>query len=269
MEPSDQIDSLISYYDPQLKLLRVRRIPALKQWHFDDFRVAFWRLYWNRQPGAEVYFENRVHSLSSDRLVLVPPHTVLSQRLPHPPVEHWYAHFIADAPFDRVRNQVFSFPSDDGVMRSIWAETPLDVEDDFDNIRLSLRVRALVLDLLARIPPADIDKAPVISETLERGLAYIASHLDQPLHNREIARQMNLSVNAALREFHAGLDMAMQGYVRRMRNERACLLLHDRRLSMEAIADACGYCDRYHFSRCFKAQYGMTPLAYRRWLDGE
>ena len=269
MKTSEQIDSLTPYYDPQLKLLKVHKIDALDKWHYDGFRVGFWRLYWNRQPGAEVHFKNRVQPLSPDRLVLVPAYTVLSQRLPRPPVGHWFVHFTVDPPFDRVRDKIFTFPADEDAMRRIWAETPPDVCGDVDTLRMSLRVRALILDLLARIPPADIDQAPAISEPLERGIAYIAEHLGESLRNRDIARQMNLSVNAAMHEFHAGLDMPMQGYVRHMRNERACLLLHDRRLSMEAIADACGYCDRYHFSRAFKAQFGMTPLAYRRWLDAE
>ena len=233
MKTSEQIDSLTPYYDPQLKLLKVHKIDALDKWHYDGFRVGFWRLYWNRQPGAEVHFKNRVQPLSPDRLVLVPAYTVLSQRLPRPPVGHWFAHFVVDAPFDRVRDKIFAFPADEDAMRRIWAETPPDVCGDVDTLRMSLRVRALILDLLARIPPADIDQAPAISEPLERGIAYIAEHLGESLRNRD------------------------------------CLLLHDRRLSMEAIADACGYCDRYHFSRAFKAQFGMTPLAYRRWLDAE
>ncbi len=269
MKISEQVDSLTPYYDPQLQLLKVHKFATLQNWHFDDFRVIFWRLYWNRQPGAEIHFKTHVHPLSPDALLLVPPHTVLSQRLPHPPVEHWYAHFMADAPFDRIRNKVFTFPADEDMMRRIWAETPIDDGDDVDTLRLSLCVRGLILDLLAHIPPAEVDQAPVISEPLERGIAHIAQNLGQPLRNRDIARQMNLSITAAMREFHVGLDMPMQVYVRHVRNERACLLLHDGRLSMEAIADACGFCDRYHFSRCFKNQYGMTPLAYRRWLRGE
>jgi hypothetical protein len=90
MKTSEQIDSLTPYYDPQLKLLKVHKIDALDKWHCDGFRVGFWRLYWNRQPGAEVHFKSRVQPLSPDRLVLVPAYTVLSQRLPRPPVGHWF-----------------------------------------------------------------------------------------------------------------------------------------------------------------------------------
>ena len=41
------------------------------------------------------------------------------------------------------------------------------------------------------------------------------------------------------------------------------LLLHEE-LSITATAEACGYCDVYHFSREFRRAVGTSPSAWRR-----
>lgn len=49
----------------------------------------------------------------------------------------------------------------------------------------------------------------------------------------------------------------------RLRLARAEPLLWLSHLSLRAIAVQCGFADAYHFSRRFRAVYGMAPSAFR------
>ena len=53
---------------------------------------------------------------------------------------------------------------------------------------------------------------------------------------------------------------------RRQRVERACVLLHATGNSIEQIAEATGFCDRYHFTRVFTRLRGVSPAAFRKTL---
>jgi transcriptional regulator GlxA family with amidase domain len=52
-------------------------------------------------------------------------------------------------------------------------------------------------------------------------------------------------------------------FVIHTRVEHACMLLRETALSVEQIADACGYRDVFFFSRQFKKVTASPPAAYR------
>ena len=64
--------------------------------------------------------------------------------------------------------------------------------------------------------------------------------------------------------FHCGLGE----YIRKMRVARSLALLPDKRLSLTETAFECGFADQSHFTRCFKAAMGVTPLAYKKSMQG-
>ena len=44
-------------------------------------------------------------------------------------------------------------------------------------------------------------------------------------------------------------------------------LLYDKELSLAEIAEKCGFCDEFHFSRRFKDNFDMTPAKFRKALE--
>jgi AraC-like DNA-binding protein len=46
--------------------------------------------------------------------------------------------------------------------------------------------------------------------------------------------------------------------------EKACNLLHHSDLSIDQIASACGFSDRYYFTRVFSKTMAASPGAYRK-----
>jgi len=250
------------YYDPNIRILIINRKP-LPSWHSDDFRVSFWRLYWNSKPGALIRYRQETVELTPDRIVLVPPNTPISQRLTYGAPQQFFAHFFADAPFDHLNPKIYVFKAEPHMLKTIKS-VPLDATESISacTTGATLLVRGLINSLLARIPEADF-KSLHIPAQLAENMAFIETHIRQAVSNREIARHLGLSVNTMLRRYQRELGMSPQKYLRQRRIERACALLHDPQRSIKQVAEETGFCDRYYFTRMFKKLQGVTPRQYR------
>lgn len=66
------------------------------------------------------------------------------------------------------------------------------------------------------------------------------------------------------RRFKAALGRSLHDELRRVRLERAMLLLRDTGLDMPAIAEQCGFSGQARFSTVFRQVVGATPTEYRR-----
>ena len=53
-------------------------------------------------------------------------------------------------------------------------------------------------------------------------------------------------------------------YIRKVRVEKARILLSDKHLSLAQVTYDCGFSDQSHFTRCFRSIYGITPSHYRK-----
>lgn len=115
------------------------------------------------------------------------------------------------------------------------------------------------------------------TETRQRALLasvhdFIARRLPDPrLTPQTIADAHQISLRHLQKLFHAeGLTVA--GWVRHQRLERCRHDLADPRLrdrSINAIATRWGFGDAAHFSRLFRAAYGLPPSDYRQLTHSE
>ncbi|MEU2171030.1 helix-turn-helix domain-containing protein [Micromonospora chersina] len=101
---------------------------------------------------------------------------------------------------------------------------------------------------------------------------YIADNLHDPeLGPRSIAAAHHISLRTLHRLF-AGEDATVAELVRRRRLERCRDDLTDPRMRarpVQAIGARWGFLDKTHFSRLFRATYGLSPQAYREQNGGE
>jgi AraC-like DNA-binding protein len=86
---------------------------------------------------------------------------------------------------------------------------------------------------------------------------------DPPLRPEEAAAKMGMGYEAFRKKFArlAGLPPAKYRDARMM--DLASRLLRDRDRPLKQIADACGFCDEFHFSRRFKQKVGLSPSDFR------
>ncbi|MER7128102.1 helix-turn-helix domain-containing protein [Streptosporangium saharense] len=133
------------------------------------------------------------------------------------------------------------------------------------------RLGATALDLLTMLLARE-NGAVVSPETRQRVLtarihAFIHRRLGDPALSPEIiAAAHNISVRALHRLFLTQ-EHTVAAWIRALRLDHCRRDLSDRRLEdrpVHAVAARWGFTDAAHFTRAFRAVYGMTPQAYRR-----
>lgn len=85
-----------------------------------------------------------------------------------------------------------------------------------------------------------------------------------PASNRELAVLCGMGEDYFIRRFREGMGMTPARFGREHRIALAAEWLTATDRTLEDIAEAGGFTDRFHFSRVFKARLGQAPGAYRR-----
>lgn len=94
--------------------------------------------------------------------------------------------------------------------------------------------------------------------------SYIEAHFDRPHALHDLAARVKLSPAHLSRHFSRRMGMGIVQFLHRTRAEEACRLLRCTTLAVKQVAAIVGYDEIAYFSRCFRAQVGQSPAAYRR-----
>lgn len=99
-------------------------------------------------------------------------------------------------------------------------------------------------------------------------IADVRRHLDRTWRQRhqldDLARLAGCSRAQFCRRFRAATGCSPVQYVLRLRLDAARDQLTSSSTPIPDIATACGFADRYHFTRCFSARFGTGPAAWRQ-----
>ncbi|HEV8245820.1 MAG TPA: helix-turn-helix domain-containing protein, partial [Polyangiaceae bacterium] len=128
------------------------------------------------------------------------------------------------------------------------------VSDLFAAYRLAV---AELVDVMERPAAAAQDRS------LRRALSYVHEHFNEPINLPQIARIAGFSPNYFGQLFKRRERSTFEGYVRRLRVERAKELLMGTELSAERVGQLSGFPLRHYFHRVFKELVGVTPAQYR------
>jgi AraC-like DNA-binding protein len=127
----------------------------------------------------------------------------------------------------------------------------------------TLVIRSLVLQLLAigsRQPAASVQRKP---EWLPRLVAHIHKNLGERLTIGLLAEVVGVSESHLSHSFARHCDCSVSEYIRDCRLRAAARALRRTQDSIQQIAWYLGFSDQAHFTRTFKAAYGVTPTEYR------
>jgi AraC family transcriptional regulator len=101
------------------------------------------------------------------------------------------------------------------------------------------------------------------AERVNLAIDHVVEHLGGPLRLADVARAARLSPFHFHRVFQASVGETLAEFVKRLRLERALVLMaHAPRSSLTTIALSCGFAAPSDFSRCFKQRYGAAPSAF-------
>lgn len=100
--------------------------------------------------------------------------------------------------------------------------------------------------------------SPWLTEVIQRLQAE-----DEAASTHAIAARVGLHPVYVARAFRRATGRTIGQYRRRLRVERAAVLLGRARRPIAEIAAVVGFADQAHLTRVFKAEMGLTPAAYR------
>ena len=143
--------------------------------------------------------------------------------------------------------------------------------DVLDRPRAAELVVTPALELVRALVAAHVEDDDLAREPLDQSLAlrvqrYVAAHLgSRDLNAETIAAAHHVSVRQ-LYKVLARADIRLTDTIRRQRLEACRRELRDdrrRHVAIATISARWGFADPSHFSRVFRAEYGMTPLEWR------
>src|SRR5262249_48165137 len=103
---------------------------------------------------------------------------------------------------------------------------------------------------------------------VERARGFLDAERTRVVHSAELESITGLSRYEMARQFRAMLGTSPYRYLLMRRLDYARELIHERRPLVDVACDA-GFADQAHFTRVFKAAFGLTPARYRALRAGQ
>jgi AraC family transcriptional regulator, arabinose operon regulatory protein len=232
----------------------------LDWWMFPNTVSPFWRLYYNSVAGHQVVFPGRTVPLNPDRIVLIPEGNSFDSQGDKPVNHFWLTFSLCFA----VRQPgPIVLPADRETIAEIARIAAV-----FDGIGRGDRLLAyhasqallhrLVVAIRGELWPGERSLA------LARAVHEMRRHFAEPIHIAEIAAHAGLSQRTLSDHFQREYHCSPGQFLNRLRIGEAAGMLVRTSASLETIAQATGFADRFYLSRVFKRTTGKTPASYRK-----
>src|ERR1700738_2336277 len=102
------------------------------------------------------------------------------------------------------------------------------------------------------------------SDRVQKALAFVRQHLNEPLSNERLAAVACLSPRQFTRVFREETGRSPAKVVEKLRLQKAKFLLEQGRLPVEMVAKEAGFGDRERMRRAFLRGFGQPPQALRK-----
>ncbi len=102
------------------------------------------------------------------------------------------------------------------------------------------------------------------TERLNVVCSYTMANYSQPITLEQIAAISNLTATSFCRYFKLMTNKTYYDFLTEIRISHACRFLIEDKMSVDQIADKCGFYNISNFYRQFKKVIGVTPLTYKR-----
>jgi AraC-like DNA-binding protein len=218
------------------------------------------------QYSADLIVNGVDYAIRPGRVSLVPPGTRIEFRY-RGRSQHLYAHL-------RMPGTGAGAGTGEGAGRQIpyvqdaGAQTPTLTDGLLRAIaaRPSAPARAVAEVWAALWTVAELSRSAQEGQThaaVATAIAYVESHLADPLTVPEVAAVTGVSHNHLTRLFRAQTGDTVIGYIRRRRLDRARHLLRETTLSIAAVAASVGIDDLQAFNKACRRELGASPRAVR------
>lgn len=202
-----------------------------------------------------------------------------------------YFYTMADNPdiYDRskffvmpdVVQKIFNFFSDDNSFRVfseggfVYSVVDESERDDVENIFADIEkynggayfdemVVSCCIKLLVQICKNTIEHIAPVAGAMNMAIDYINSNIFKSITIDDICEAIHMSKYHFCRRFHEFSGLTVMNYILKTRIVLAKNILLSEKVSVSDVSNRCGFSSISYFCRVFKAETGLTPLAYRK-----
>lgn len=153
----------------------------------------------------------------------------------------------------------------DPSMLSIWKQINLEKRRRSENgeiVDYLLRILCLNIDRMiyensSHLPPRQQ------SFLVFRMKNYIEEHATENFSLQDVADYVDLSISRTVSLFKSAFGKTIMQYTMDVRLSIAVERMQYSKMTLEQIAETCGFGTYSYFFRCFRSRYGITPRSYR------
>jgi len=168
--------------------------------------------------------------------------------------------FPLDALPIRISLSDTSFQKISAVILELIAETSRDQKSIADKVYVKALLEQLVILIMRQFPEKHEKAADPFAV---RMLSYLYTNFHRPITVTDAAAFIGYTPNYFNNVFHTAFGLPFGAYLRKMRLEYAKNLLLSYDIPITAIALESGFGSLTHFSKCFKAAFGVSPQQFR------
>lgn len=254
----------------RVQVLVSQRLRIGSEWTF-DLCSPFWRIYVNDRAGASLHHAGRRLPLGGGVPWIIPAWMRFQTSSQRPVVQdfiHFQVSGLVSRSLERTLKSPLGIPGDPSLAAVVarWREGI--GTNDFSSFSWAAAAAHAALAAALEGWPVTEQQAEwrSLSEhaEIQPALDIIAARPGSPPSNRELARRCGISEDHFIRKFRRATGSTPAGYGREHRISLAAEWLIGTRRTLDDIAEAAGFSDRFHFSRAFAARLGCPPARYRR-----
>jgi len=235
---------------------------SYRNWNFPTLFATYWRLWWNTAPGATIRCGTQTEPLVPDSLYIVQPNVDV-QTTHQGDCYQFFLHFQIRHPYRLLGPPILVLPLTETRRERMQRIIAVHRRGAAGHAELSMLLQAFLQCLVADVTDRYISFRGV-DDRLLSALHYMEQHLQRPITNAALADWVHLHPQSLLRLFKRELGQSPQAYLKQLRVDRARWLLQMTNDSIESVAAATGFCDRYHLTKVFAQVTGQTPARFRR-----
>jgi len=262
---------------------------SLNLWDCNDMVFPYWRIYWNKNDGGEIGYNEDIQTMDPNYIYLIPPFTSFHTKynkthiyknginvtgkvirdtdnesiLEKNSLIHLFIHFNLGVPFDNVYPGIYKIKLADFQKNKLLEITSsLKAENINFSLRFNLKIQSFIMELLSNLE-TELWNTINIDDRVLKILRFIEINLDENFSNDFIAEQVNMAPNSFARLFKNEMNITLHTFIQKRKIARACELFDHSSKTIEEVAFLLGFSDRYHFSRVFKSITGLPPASYR------
>jgi AraC-like DNA-binding protein len=124
-------------------------------------------------------------------------------------------------------------------------------------------ITALLYQVVEEIEHDTSQEMSKAEKTFKDIIEYTQQYYHSPINRASVCNDLQLSPSCLSRIFRECSKQNFNAYLNELRMEKAELILKNYDLSVERIADQCGFTSAGYFIKAFKKHFGVTPGAFR------